>query len=340
MPDRLLEIKNLKTSFFTHSGEVQAVRGISFDIYNKESVGIVGESGSGKSVTALSIMRLLQDPGKIIEGEINFLSDNLAEKAEKEMNIIRGSKIAMVFQDSMTSLNPVLTVGNQLIEAILQSDKTGKKQAKKRAVELLKLVNLAYPEKIMSCYPHQLSGGMRQRVMIAMAIAGDPLLLIADEPTTSLDVTIQAQILNLMKDIKNKSNTAILLISHNIGVIAEICEKIIVMYGGLIMEKGLTQDIIKNPKHPYTQGLLKSIPQIEMDYNGKQLFSIGGMPPDLFDPPMGCPFMSRCQYAMKVCKQRPPYFQIKEEHFSMCWLLHEAAPYMDWNKIMAKERSV
>ncbi|SHJ46881.1 ABC transporter ATP-binding protein [Tepidibacter formicigenes] len=330
MGEKLLEVKNLRTSFFTHVGEVKAIRGVSFHVDKGEALGIVGESGSGKSVTSMSVMRLLQHPGKIIGGEILFNGEDLIKKSEKDMQGIRGNDISMIFQDPMTSLNPVYTVGDQIMEAIIKHQKLSKADAKKKAIEMLRLVGIPSPEKRVNQYPHEFSGGMRQRAMIAMALSCEPQLLIADEPTTALDVTIQAQILELMKDLKNKLNTSIMLITHDLGVVADVCSRIIVMYGGLIMEEGSTDDIFYNPKHPYTLGLLKSVPKLTDKENKEKLIPIPGSPPDLLKPPKGCPFAARCEYAMKVCMEKmPEYTYIKENHRSMCWLLHPDAPRVD-----------
>ncbi len=327
--EKLLEVKNLKTSFFTHVGEVKAIGGVSFDLNKGEAIGIVGESGSGKSVTSLSIMRLLQFPGKIVDGEVYFKGQDLAKKSDKEMQTIRGNEIAMIFQDPMTSLNPVYTIGDQIMEAIRRHQGLNKAEAKKKAIEMLRLVGIPSPEKRVDNYPHEFSGGMRQRAMIAIALSCEPSLLIADEPTTALDVTIQAQILELMKDLKEKINTSIVLITHDLGVVADVCSRIIVMYGGLIMEEGKTEDIFYNPKHPYTMGLLKSIPRLDLG-GKKRLVPIEGSPPDLLKPPKGCPFAARCEYAMKVCiEQRPEYTFVDETHRAACWLLHEDAPHVE-----------
>jgi oligopeptide transport system ATP-binding protein len=326
---KLLDVKNLKTSFYTHVGEVQAVRGVSFGLDKGEALGIVGESGSGKSVTSMSIMKLIQFPGKIKEGEIVFKGENLVNADKKKMMSIRGNEIAMIFQDPMTSLNPVYTVGNQIIEAIVRHQGLSKAEARKKAIEMLTLVGIPSPETRVDNYPHEFSGGMRQRAMIAIALSCQPDLLIADEPTTALDVTIQAQILELMKDLKDKVNTSIILITHDLGVVADVCSRIIVMYGGLVMEEGTSKDIFYNPKHPYTMGLLKSVPRMD-DTEKKRLIPIEGSPPDLVKPPKGCPFAARCDYCMKICLEEiPPYFQIDEGHRSACWLLHEEAPEVE-----------
>ncbi|MBU3092482.1 ABC transporter ATP-binding protein [Clostridium sp. CM028] len=324
--EKLLEINNLKTSFFTHVGEVQAVGGVSFYLNKGEALGIVGESGSGKSVTMMSLMRLLADTGKIIDGEMLFQGKDLAKISEKEMEKIRGNEIGMIFQDPMTSLNPVFNIGNQIMEPLLKHRGLSKQEAFDKSVKMLSLVGIPSPEKRMKQYPHEFSGGMRQRAMIAMALCCEPKLLIADEPTTALDVTIQAQILELMKDIKEKLNTSIILITHDLGVVADVCDRINVMYGGLIAETGSTKDLFYNPRHPYTWGLLNSIPNPQSTIREK-LKPIEGQPPDLLKPPVGCPFAARCNYSMKICeKQRPPLFQISPEHNAACFLNHPSAP--------------
>lgn len=324
---KLLEVKDLRTSFFTHLGEVKAIRGISFDVEKGESIGIVGESGSGKSVTSLSIMKLLLYPGKIVGGEILFNDEDLVKKPNKEMMSIRGNEIAMIFQDPMTSLNPVYTIGNQISEAIIKHQRLSRSEAREKTLEMLKLVNIPDPEKRIKNYPHEFSGGMRQRAMIAIALSCQPQLLIADEPTTALDVTIQAQILKLIKDLNSKLNTSTMLITHDLGVVADVCSRVIVMYGGLIMEKGAIRDIYYEPMHPYTMGLLKSIPKVASEEK-QRLIPIPGTPPDLLNPPTGCPFYARCDYAMRICNQeQPPYFKSENgKHEAMCWLLHPEAP--------------
>lgn len=327
MTNKLLEVKDLKTSFFTHLGEVKAIRGISFHVNKSEAIGIVGESGSGKSVSSLSIMRLLQYPGKIVGGEVLFKGQDLVKKSNKEMMSIRGNEIAMIFQDPMTALNPVYTIGNQISEVILKHQKLSKKAAYSKSIEMLKLVGIPDPEKRIKSYPHEFSGGMRQRAMIAMALSCEPDLLIADEPTTALDVTIQAQILSLMKNLNSRLNTSTMLITHDLGVVSDVCSRIIVMYGGLIMEQGTKRDIFYSPRHPYTMGLLKSIPKIDAE-DKIRLVPIQGTPPDLLNPPSGCPFYARCEYAMRICaKEQPPYFADEDDnHLTMCWLLHKDAP--------------
>ncbi|TDT58413.1 ABC transporter ATP-binding protein [Fonticella tunisiensis] len=327
--EKLLEIRNLKTSFYTHVGEVKAVGGVSIDLNKGEAIGIVGESGSGKSITMMSLMGLLSENGKIIDGEIIFEGRDLAKLSEEEMQKIRGNEIGMIFQDPMTSLNPVLTIGDQLMEPLIKHKKMSKKEAWDRAVQMLSLVGIPSPESRMKQYPHEFSGGMRQRVMIAMALACEPKLLIADEPTTALDVTIQAQILELMKELKDKINTSIILITHDLGVVADVCDRINVMYGGLVAETGSTRDIFYRPKHPYTWGLLKSIPNPKKDEK-ERLKPIEGQPPDLLKPPVGCPFADRCEYAMKICmQQRPPLFEVGEGHKAACWLNHPDAPKVE-----------
>jgi oligopeptide transport system ATP-binding protein len=322
----ILEVQNLQTSFFTHVGEVKAVGGVSFQVGVGEAIGIVGESGCGKSVTSLSIMRLLTYPGQIVGGSINFAGKDLVKATEKEMQRIRGNEISMIFQDPMTSLNPVFTIGNQIMEPLMRHQKLSRSEAKAKAIEMLRLVGIPSPEKRAAQYPHEFSGGMRQRVMIAMALSCQPKLLIADEPTTALDVTIQAQILELMKELKEKINTSIILITHDLGVVAEVCSRIIVMYAGIIVEQGTREHIFYNPRHPYTWGLLKSIPHIEAEKK-ERLIPIDGQPPDLLKPPAGCPFYPRCEHAMEICvEQRPPYTDLSPVHKAACWLLHYNAP--------------
>ncbi|TGE32354.1 ABC transporter ATP-binding protein [Desulfosporosinus sp. Sb-LF] len=323
----LLEVKDLCTSFFTYAGEVKAVDGVSFYLDQGEAIGIVGESGCGKSITVQSIMRLIPNPpGKIIGGSVNFIGVDLLKKSEKQMESIRGKDISMIFQDPMTSLNPVLTVGLQLTEVLKRHEGLTGKVAKDRAVELLELVGISNPESRLKQYPHQFSGGMRQRVMIALALACNPKLLIADEPTTALDVTIQAQILELMQDLKSKINTSIIMITHDLGVVAGLCSRVIVMYGGKIVESGSTNDIYYNPKHPYTWGLLKSVPRLDADKNTK-LIPIPGTPIDLLNSPKGCRFAPRCSHCMRICtEQTPEYTQLGEGHQVACWLQHPQAP--------------
>jgi oligopeptide transport system ATP-binding protein len=329
MKKKILEVKNLKTSFFTHLGEVQAVRGISFDLNEGEVLGIVGESGSGKSVTALSVMRLIDQPGKIKEGEILFDGVDLAKISRGAMKDYRGNEIAMIFQDPMTSLNPVYTIKNQMIEVIRRHTDLSKDEALERAKDLLKMVGIPDPETQIKDYPHQFSGGMRQRALIATAISCEPKLLIADEPTTALDVTIQAQILELLRKLQAETGMSIILITHDLGVIAEVTTHVIVMYGGMIMEKGTVADIFYNPQHPYTKGLHKSIPKTTSKTK-ERLIPIEGSPPDLMNPPTGCPFSPRCDHAMEVCLKKPaPLFQITDTQTSACWLNHPESPVVE-----------
>lgn len=319
MNNILLQVKDLKTSFFTKSGEVKAVNGISFDLEKGKVLGIVGESGSGKSVTAYSVMRILTDPGKIVDGSVLFDGKDLAKLSKKKMRDVRGRKISIIFQDPMTSLNPVYSIGNQLEEAILLHTDRNRKEARARAIEMLTLVGVNEPARRVKQYPHELSGGMRQRVMIAMALACEPDILIADEPTTALDVTIQAQILELMQDLQKKLGMAIIMITHDLGVIADMCDEIVVMYGGRICERGSAEDIFYSPRHEYTKGLLHSIPST---FKSKErLASIAGSPIDMLNLPAGCPFAPRCDRAMKIClNEFPEEIQVGSSHFASCWL--------------------
>ena len=316
----LVDIEHERLSFFTPAGEVKALDDVSFYVNEGEVLGIVGESGSGKSVTSYSLMGLIANPGKIIGGDLYFNGYHINDMSEKEMRKIRGNEVSIIFQDPMTSLNPVYTIGNQIMEVILLHTNKSKTEAKERAKELLTLVGINEPEKRLKQYPHELSGGMRQRVMIAMALACEPKLLIADEPTTALDVTIQAQIIELMMDLKNKLGMAIIMITHDLGVVASICDRTAVMYAGKIEESGLTDDIFYNPKHEYTKGLLKSIPKMyEADY--ERLVPIEGSPVDMLNPPKGCPFASRCDSCMKIClREMPPVKNFSDIHYSQCWL--------------------
>lgn len=325
----LLEVKDLKTSFFTHLGEIQAVRGASFSLGKGEVLGIVGESGSGKSVTALSIMGLIEEPGKIKSGSVLFEGRELTKLSNREMSELRGNEMSMIFQDPMTSLNPVYTIENQMVEVLRRHEDISKTAARDRAIEMLKLVGIPQPEKRIKNYPHEFSGGMRQRVMIANALSCGPKLLIADEPTTALDVTIQAQILDLMKDLKDRVEASIIIITHDLGVIAEVCDHIVVMYGGTIMEGGTEKDIFYDPRNPYTVGLQKSIPKMVSEQKSR-LIPITGSPPDLLHPPAGCPFSARCSHTMSIClEEAPPRFEIGDGHTSACWLLHENAPRIE-----------
>lgn len=315
----LLEVRDLHTSFFTPVGEVKAVNGISFNLDHGKVLGIVGESGSGKSVTAYSVMQILEKTGKIISGSIKVDGKELVGLPEREMKNIRGNRISIIFQDPMTSLNPTYTIGHQLMEAILLHTNRNKKQAYDRALEMLKLVNVNEPEKRMKQYPFEFSGGMRQRVMIAMALACEPDILIADEPTTALDVTIQAQILELMQSLQKELGMAIIMITHDLGVVAQMCDEVIVMYAGSICEQGTTDEIFYNPKHEYTKGLIRSIPTVDND--GEKLQPISGTPIDLLNMPAGCPFAPRCENAMKIClHQRCPRMQINDDHQAACWM--------------------
>lgn len=326
---KLLEIKNLKTSFKTHIGDVQSVRGVSFHLDKGEALGVVGESGCGKSVTMMTIMRLLGENAKIEAENITFDNKDITKPTEKLMQTIRGNDMSMIFQDPMTSLNPLFTVGDQLTEHLIKHKKISKKEAKEKAIKMLDMVGIPSPEKRLKQYPHEFSGGMRQRVMIAMSLICEPKLIIADEPTTALDVTIQAQILDLMKDLKEKLDTSIILITHDLGVVADLCSRINVMYGGLIVEEGTTEDIFYRGKHPYTWGLLRSVPNPKSELKEK-LIPIEGQPPDLLKPPVGCPFTARCDYAMKICKEKqPPLFEISEGHRAACWLCHKNAPKVE-----------
>lgn len=315
----LLEVKDLRTSFFTDAGEVKAVNGISFNLDRGKVLGIVGESGSGKSVTAYSIMQILASTGKIVGGSIKLDGQELVNSGEKVMKTVRGNKVSIIFQDPMTSLNPTYTIGRQLMEAILLHTDRTKKEAYDRAVEMLRLVNVNEPEKRMKQYPFEFSGGMRQRVMIAMALACEPDILIADEPTTALDVTIQAQILELMKSLQEELGMAIIMITHDLGVVAQMCDEVIVMYAGSICEQGTADEIFYNPRHEYTKGLMRSIPTANTA--GTKLKPITGTPIDLLNMPKGCPFAPRCDAALKICiHERAERMQINEDHAAACWM--------------------
>ena len=324
MSENILSVQNLHTSFHTDKGEVKAVNGVTFNLEKGKILGIVGESGSGKSVTAYSIMRILEKNGRITEGKILYKGQDIAEFSEKQMREFRGKCCSIIFQDPMTSLNPVFTVGNQLREAIeLHTDRKGK-EAEARAIEMLTLVGVNEPEKRVKQYPYELSGGMRQRVMIAMALACEPDILIADEPTTALDVTIQAQILALMQSLQKKLGMAIIMVTHDLGVIADMCDEIIVMYGGRVCERGTAEDIFYRPHHEYTKGLLRSIPNV--DRIGEKLIPIPGTPINLLNMPKGCAFCPRCEEAMKICiEEQPPEMQMPDGHFASCWLNVKAA---------------
>lgn len=323
MSEKLLEIKDEKLSFFTPAGEVKALNGVSFSMNEGEVLGIVGESGSGKSVTAYSIMGLTAYPGKLIGGTIYFNGHQIEKMSEKEMRKIRGNEVSIIFQDPMTSLNPVYTIGNQITEVIRLHTGKGKKEAYDRAKELLELVGINEPTKRLKQYPHELSGGMRQRVMIAIALACEPKLLIADEPTTALDVTIQAQILELMQELRQKLGMSIIMITHDLGVVASMCERIAVMYAGHIVEYGTADEIFYEPKHEYTKGLINSIPKLSAQ-EIERLVPIEGQPVDLLNPPAGCPFAPRCANCMKIClREMPPKTELSDTHYSHCWLLQK-----------------
>ena len=315
----LLEVNDLHTSFYTPAGEVKAVNGVSFQLERGKVLGIVGESGSGKSVTAYSILQILEKTGKIVSGSVKFDGQELVGIGEEGMKKIRGNRISIIFQDPMTSLNPTYTIGHQLMEAILLHTGRNKQQAWERAVEMLRLVNVNEPEKRMNQYPYEFSGGMRQRVMIAMALACEPDILIADEPTTALDVTIQAQILELMQSLQKELGMAIIMITHDLGVVAQMCDEVIVMYAGSICEQGTADEIFYNPRHEYTKGLLRSIPALDSD--GGRLQPITGTPIDLLNMPAGCPFAPRCDEAMKIClRERCERMQINDDHQAACWV--------------------
>lgn len=316
----LLEVKDLEVSFFTYAGEVKAVRKISYSLGPGEVMGIVGESGSGKSVSSFGLMGMVPEPGKILGGSIVFDGKEVTKMTEKELLKMRGKDVSMIFQDPMTSLNPVFTVGNQIDEVLRKHTDLNKEQRKQRIIELFKLVGINQPEKRIHQYPHEFSGGMRQRVMIAMALSCNPKLLIADEPTTALDVTIQAQILELMKELKKKINMSIIFITHDLGVVSEICDQISVMYAGTIVESGSSDQIFYKSRHPYTWGLLESVPKINADEH-ERLIPIEGNPVDLINPPVGCPFAPRCKYCMRACMTKmPPQCTVEEGHTVSCWL--------------------
>ncbi len=322
---RLLEVNQLRVQIETQHGTVQAVRGVSFHLDEQETLAIVGESGSGKSISVKSIMGLLPKNGKIVEGSILLEGKDLAKFSERQMQSVRGSDISMIFQDPMTSLNPTMTIGKQIVEVLKEHRKDmSKVQMKERALELISLVGISNPEARFDQYPHQLSGGMRQRVVIAVALACDPRILIADEPTTALDVTIQAQILDLMRDLQKKIKTSIIIITHNLGVVANIADRVAVMYGGQLVETADVRDLFYETAHPYTKGLLASIPKASE--KGSELTAIPGTPPDLMEPPKGCPFAARCTKTMEVCRQYPPEDMLcGENHHVRCWLLDERA---------------
>jgi oligopeptide/dipeptide ABC transporter ATP-binding protein len=316
---KILEVKNLCTSFFTEAGEIKAIDDVSFNVYKGKTLGIVGESGCGKSVTSLSIMRLIpQPPGKIVSGQILYQGQDLTKLTSAEMRAIRGNEISMIFQEPMTSLNPVFTIGDQVCEAISLHQDLSRKEIRNKAVEMLKLVGISSPERRLEEYPHQLSGGMRQRVMIAMALSCNPQLLIADEPTTALDVTIQAQILDLLRDLQQKVGMGLILITHDLGVVAEVADEVVVMYAGRVVEQGTVQEIFASPKMPYTKGLLNSIPTLSQDPTGRmkksRLEAIPGIVPNLLHLPQGCRFQERCSYVMDQCRQEEPDLRVIAEN--------------------------
>ncbi|WP_349410257.1 ABC transporter ATP-binding protein [Pseudalkalibacillus sp. SCS-8] len=327
--EKILDVNNLQVSFQTYGGSVQAVRGVSFHVNKGETLAIVGESGSGKSVTAQSIMKLIpMPPGEFKDGSIMFNGEDIIKKNDVQMEAIRGKDIGMIFQDPMTSLNPTMKVGRQITEGLIKHQGMKKQEADDRAIEMLRLVGIPNPEQRVNQYPHEYSGGMRQRAMIAIALACNPKLLIADEPTTALDVTIQAQILDLMRDLQNKTGSAIIMITHDLGVVANVAHRVAVMYGGQIVETGNVDEIFYNSKHPYTWGLLASMPKVNSE--SEELLSIPGSPPDLSDPPKGCPFAARCPHAMKVCVDHmPEATEVSGSHKASCWLLDERAPKVE-----------
>ena len=325
---KILLVKNLSFSFRTYGGVVKSVRNVSFDINEGEVIGIVGESGCGKSVTAQCILKLNPEPPGFFSNEssIVYKGEEITTKTDKEMRKIRGVEIGFIFQDPMTSLNPTMKIGKQIEEIFIQRKTYKKADLKEKALEILKLVGISDCERRYNQYPHELSGGMKQRVMIAIALVGNPSIIIADEPTTSLDVTIEAQILDLIKDLQKKLNTSIIFITHDLGCIAKLCDRVLVMYGGMIVERGKVDDIFYNTRHPYTSGLMHSIASLDTDKNS-ELQPIEGTPPDLFSPPIGCPFAARCEYAMEICyKKLPNEYSINNDHSTMCWLEHEYAP--------------
>jgi len=325
---KLLEVKNLCVNFTTYGGEVNAIRGVTFDLHKGETLAIVGESGSGKSVACKTIMRILSSNGYIKDGEILFDGKDLTKISEKDMEKVRGKDIAMIFQDPMTSLNPTMTIGKQIMEPIIKHQGLSKENAKKRAIELIELVGISDAEKRFKQYPHQFSGGMRQRIVIAISLACNPKILIADEPTTALDVTIQAQILELIKDLQEKTGVAVVFITHDLGVVANMADRVAVMYAGKIIEYGTSDDIFYDPKHPYTWGLLGSMPTLDIGDN--DLYNIPGTPPDLMNPPKGDAFALRNEYAVKLdYLAEPPMFKVSDTHYAATWLLHPLAPKIE-----------
>ncbi|PKM50771.1 MAG: peptide ABC transporter ATP-binding protein [Firmicutes bacterium HGW-Firmicutes-7] len=333
--EKIIEVKNLHVSFKTHNGTVKAIRGVDFDLYKGETLAIVGESGSGKSVTTKVLMGILAKNGIIDEGEVLYNGKDLTKLSKKEMVAIRGKEIAMIFQDPMTSLNPTMTIGYQISESLIEHQDLDKKTARLKAIELIELVGIIEPEKRYRQYPHQLSGGMRQRIVIAIALACNPKILIADEPTTALDVTIQAQILELIKELQIKIGLSIIFITHDLGVVANVADRIAVMYAGKIVEYGDSAEVFYEPKHPYTWGLLASVP--DMDDQDNELYSIHGAPPNLLYPPKGDAFSARSEYALNIdLEEQPPFFKISDTHYAATWLLHEDAPKIEMPQSLLK----
>ena len=329
--EKILEVENLNVSFNTYTGEVKAVRGVSFELSRGETLAFVGESGCGKTVTAKSILRLLKPPFAVIKPESKIVCNgkDVLKMNKKELCEFRGDEVGMIFQDPMTSLNPTMTVGKQIMESLMIHKKLDKKAAREEAIKMLKLVNIPSPEKRIDNYPHEMSGGMRQRVMIAIALACNPNVLIADEPTTALDVTIQAQIMDLMMELKTEMNTAIILVTHDLGVVANFADRIQVMYAGEVVERGTTKEIFNESKHPYTWALLRSVPRLGSE-SKEELYALGGTPPDLLLPLNHCPFADRCEYCMSICKERkPPETVLSDTHKVSCWLMHEKAPKVE-----------
>lgn len=329
--EKILEVKDLRVSFHTYAGEVQAVRGISFYLKKGETLAVVGESGCGKTVTSKSLMRLIPEPpGEIKEGsKILFDGKDISIMSERELRELRGSDISMIFQDPMTSLNPTMTIGKQIAESLIIHRGMSKTEAMNEAIKMLELVNIPDADKRAHQYPHEFSGGMRQRAMIAIALACNPKILIADEPTTALDVTIQAQIMDLIADLQEKLGTAVILVTHDLGVVADVADRIQVMYAGQIIEHGTIDEIFKNPQHPYTWALLQSVPRLDTKNKGK-LYSLQGTPPDLLKPPVGCSFAARCEYCMQICREEmPEVTTLSENHEVCCWLKHSMAPKVD-----------
>ncbi len=331
MSEKLLEVKNLRVSYHTMAGEVQSVRGVSFHVDKGETVAVVGESGCGKSVTAKTIMNLIKTPpAEIKEGsEILFEGENILKFDKKRLSSYRGGEAAIIFQDALAALNPTMTVGKQIVENLQHHKKITKKEAMAEAVELLRKVGIPQPEKRVKQYPHEFSGGMRQRVMIAIAFACNPKLLIADEPTTALDVTIQAQIMNLIKELQREMGTSVILITHDLGVVANVAHRVVVMYSGKIVERGRSLEVFEHPRHPYTNALLEAVPRLDLE-NKQVLTSIEGTPPDLLNPPEGCPFCTRCKYCMEICRrEQPPVTKFSEEQEAACWLYFLDKPRED-----------